>query len=1012
MIRGLFIGVDRHRDSGIRDLNGAARDATALWALFADSIPEMRTELLRNEEATKDKVLKSLTDTLDRAGSDDLVIVSFAGHGTHDHRLVLHDTEKSNLASTTIAMEDLAGFFRRSPAKALLCIVDCCFSGGAPARVLEDSPIPRDPVPPFEALAGKGRIIIAASNVDEVAFESPTSRHGLLTKALLDALLAAEGSADLTAMMAKVMESVRVAAGRLGVVQTPVLLGYVEGGVVLPALRVGRHYQEAFPEAAGIRVGSEIDELAAFGIPTPVLREWASRFAGGLNALQLSAVNDYRILDGNSLLVIAPTSSGKTFVGELAAARAICDGRKAVFLLPYRALVNEKYDSFTSIYSDALGMRVVRCTGDYTDQVNAFVRGKYDLGVLTYEMFLNLMVGNPAILNQIGLVVVDEAQFITDPRRGISVELLLTFLIAARKRGIQPQLIALSAVIGNSNGLETWLDCRKLVTTERPVPLLEGVLDRSGRFRYIDGDGIEKIEQLLPSYEIQVRRDKPSAQDVIVPLVRRLVHQGQEKVIVFRNQRGTAEGCAHYLANELGLPAADNAMAALPEADPSTTSASLRECLARGTAFHSTNLSRDEKTVVERVFRDTSSPLRVLGATTTVAAGINTPASTVIIAEQQFVGEDGREFTVAEYKNMAGRAGRLGFNEKGKAIILAMEYHESETLFRRYVKGVPESLTSSFQPNDLETWIIRLLAQVRHAPEEEAVQLLLDTYGGFLAARQYPGWRGEMEERLRSILARMIDLGLVERESDNVRLTLLGRACGQSSLALSSAMRLVDLLRALGPSLNPEELMVLVQALAESSGGYTPLMKKGQKEAARFSQASHRFGSRVVGLLQRYADDQYDFWARCKRAAILGDWISGVPRQDIEQEYSTTPYQGKIGHGDIQRFADATRFHLRAAFQIAAALFPEYGTQGEQVDILIKRLEVGLPTDALGLLDLPVSLERGEYLALYQRGVKTAADAWRLTQEDLPRIVGRTKAGLLEPKRPQQSPSEPSPLGS
>lgn len=196
--------------------------------------------------------------------------------------------------------------------------------------------------------------------------------------------------------------------------------------------------------------------------------------------------------------------------------------------------------------------------------------------------------------------------------------------------------------------------------------------------------------------------------------------------------------------------------------------------------------------------------------------------------------------------------------------------------------------------------------------------------------------------------------------------------------------------------------MALVQALAESSGGYTPLLKKGQKEAVWPSKASSRLGSRVIGLLQRYVEDQYDYWARCKRAAILADWISGISRQSIEREYSATPFQGKIGHGDIQRFADATRFHLRAAFHIAAALFPEYGAQGEQVDILIKRLEVGLPTDALTLLELPVSLERGEYLALYQRGVKTVAEVWRLSREDLARSVGRAKAAVLEPKRPPE----------
>src|SRR6185369_16118896 len=109
---------------------------------------------------------------------------------------------------------------------------------------------------------------------------------------------------------------------------------------------------------------------------------------------------------------------------------------KAVFLLPYRALVNEKYDLFQSAYAGRLGMRVVRCTGDYSDQTELFAHGKYEIAVLTYEMFLNLIVRRAWALNQVGLVVLDEAQFITDPMRGIVVELLLTCLLAARQRGI------------------------------------------------------------------------------------------------------------------------------------------------------------------------------------------------------------------------------------------------------------------------------------------------------------------------------------------------------------------------------------------------------------------------------------------------------------------------------------------------------------------------------------------------------------------------------------------------
>jgi hypothetical protein len=85
-------------------------------------------------------------------------------------------------------------------------------------------------------------------------------------------------------------------------------------------------------------------------------------------------------------------------------------------------------------------------------------------------------------------------------------------------------LIALSAVvIGGINDFETWLGTDKLVTHERPMPLVEGVLDRGGTYQYPDDSGRVQTEQLLTPSAVVVRRDKPSAQDVIVPLVRKLV---------------------------------------------------------------------------------------------------------------------------------------------------------------------------------------------------------------------------------------------------------------------------------------------------------------------------------------------------------------------------------------------------------------------------------------------------------------------------------------------------------
>jgi len=71
---------------------------------------------------------------------------------------------------------------------------------------------------------------------------------------------------------------------------------------------------------------------------------------------------------------------------------------------------------------------------------------------------------------------------------------------------------------------------------------------------------------------------------------------------------------------------------------------------------------------------------------------------------------------------------------------------------------------------------------------------------------------------------------------------------------------------------------------------------------------------------------------------------------------------------------------LRAAYQIAAVLFFEDGTNGEAIDILVKRLEQGLPADGLELLDLPIQMERGDYLSLYALGAKSPARVWKLSK--------------------------------
>ena len=747
-------------------------------------------------------------------------------------------------------MAALADAFKATRARAVLCILDCCFSGQAPARVLDMIARPRSAFV-FTDIAGEGRILIAACAAHESAWEQPGTGHGLLTAAVVEAWTDAHAtSVSFPEIAGEIIRLTRIEAERLHVTQTPVFLGSVQGGLVFPALKRGDNYAAAFPATAIARMSGSFEEFTTHGFPPDIVQQWLVDFPCGLNSLQLRAINEFGVLNGRSLLVVAPTSSGKTMIGELAGIQAVIGGKKAAFLLPYRALVNEKFEEFSARYQQA-GVRVVRCSGDATDGIGPVLAGRYDLGFFTYETFLNLALGSPRLLTQLGLVVIDEAQFLTDPHRGITVELIFALLLRARERGITPQLLILSAVIGNLNSFDRWLNVPLLLSRDRPVPLVEGVLDRRGTFQFVDVDGSTKSEALLQPHLIAQRREKPSSQDVIVPLVQQLVGKGG-KVLIFRNMRGPARGCAKYLARELGLDPATAVLNALPTQDLTSASQDLRECLAGGTAFHNTNLLRAEREAVEKAYRSKTGGIYALAATTTLAAGINTPASTVILAENEFLGEDGRPFTVAEYKNMAGRAGRLGFNEIGNAIILADTPMERAQLFQRYVLGVPEDVRSSFQHRDLPTWTLRLLSQVRAVHPTEIPGLLVNTFGGYSASRANPQWVDMVQRDVTALVERMLRAGLAERQGDLIHLTLLGRACVSSSLSFESSLRLVEMLGNVNVALTPPVLVLaMIQVLDELDAVYTPVMKKGQSESARAGDVARRYGHPMVTRFTR-----------------------------------------------------------------------------------------------------------------------------------------------------------------
>jgi replicative superfamily II helicase len=350
---------------------------------------------------------------------------------------------------------------------------------------------------------------------------------------------------------------------------------------------------------------------------------------------------------------------------------------------------------------------------------------------------------------------------------------------------------------------------------------------------------------------------------------------------------------------------------------------------------------------------------------------------------------------------MAGRAGRLGFRETGTAIIFAESPLQRQQLFCKYVLAILEPVTSSFKEEEVGTWVLRLLAQIQGIREDELISVIANTYGGYLRALNDPGWQKRQESQLAELVPRMLADGLLERDRNMLSLTLLGRACGGSSLTLDSALRLVEILKkTASTSISPEKLMALVQALPELDAQYTPLFKRGQLESRWAREVAIRFGNDTAVALQRYSGDAWVYYARCKRACILWDWINGVPINEMEKSHTINPHQGSVAGGDIRAISDTTRFHLRSAFQIASVLAPADTPNPEVTDALIHQLETGIPAKALDLLHLPIPFGRGEYLALIRAGVTKVSEVWAMSPDRIKTVLGTEHAEQLERHRP------------
>jgi helicase len=726
-----------------------------------------------------------------------------------------------------------------------------------------------------------------------------------------------------------------------------------------------------------------IDILEAYNLDRDILDIWRRTVGPELLPVQERAVKEFGLFGRDNLIVFSPTSSGKTFVGEMAAVKAAREKTKVFYLVPQKALAEEKFRDFSARYAEAQ-IRVVISSRDHREHDSRIIGRDFQIAVVVFEKLQSLLVSHPSLAQAVGLVVVDELQMLTDEERGPGLELLLTKLKMATSR---PRIVGLSAVLGRAELLADWLDAKLLIENRRPVELRKGVLC-NGVFRYREhnstGEGSEEI-MVAPS------KDR---EELLVGAADTLARAG-EPVLMFVPDRATAVGLARRLSARVSLPAARTVMDRLREGEETHARAELMETLESGIAFHHADLTADERGAVEEGFR--SGEIRALVSTSTLAVGMNLPAKNVLLDGRRWrLLKEYRRWSLedlskSEYENMSGRAGRLALtNDFGRSILVTESKFEADVWLRHYAGGDFETVTPTLKDAPLEDHVLDLIASGLAQSRAQAGDLLLASFTGRVH------WREKMSpEDFRTGVDRAVELcragGLAQaRANGSLQITKLGLAVAGRGIGVATAVALAEwAIEARRATVGELEVLTLLGLTPAGSQIYVTLGRQEDRQRDYRDEIVER--ARAAGvdgrpLFQKFVEDrwaaEYDEARACKKAGILADWINEEPTKEIEERF-------QVWAGAIRRIGEEYGWLCQALADLCRASrwsAPPTRWLMETAD----RIVFGVQPDAIPLMRLRVPrLGRALVRRLREAGVLDPGEMTKAGPDVVRRALGR-----------------------
>jgi superfamily II RNA helicase len=450
-----------------------------------------------------------------------------------------------------------------------------------------------------------------------------------------------------------------------------------------------------------------------------------------LDAFQTEAI---AALDaGKSVVVVAPTGSGKTLIGEYAIARAIARGKRVLYTTPLKALSNQKLRDFREQFGvDKVGL----VTGDLC------INREAPILVMTTEIFRNILYGTfteviETALTDVEAVVLDECHYMNDRQRGTVWEESIIYCPP------NIQLIALSATIANAGQLTDWIQWvhgpTQLIQSDwRPVPLQFHFGNHQGLFPLLNQQRTKLNPKLkaLPSKKRSGRSRSPrSATPDPYSVIAALQERQMLPAIYFIfSRRGCDQAVLATRELKTLLTAEESAqlkarLVQFTTAYPELAQSAVLNGIRRGVAPHHAGLLPAWKALVEELFQQGF--IKVIFATETLAAGINMPARTTIISSLSKRTDLGhRLLNASEFLQMSGRAGRRGMDTLGHVVTLQTAFEGATEAAYLATMGA-DPLVSQFTPS---YGMVLNLLQTRTLEESRA--LIEKSFGQYIAMQQ------------------------------------------------------------------------------------------------------------------------------------------------------------------------------------------------------------------------------------------------------------------------------------